>query len=391
MTKKSKHLTLEDRIDIQTGISQQETFRSIAEKIGKDPSTISKKIKRNRIMHPTSVNSDCTDCPLLKKAPYVCNNCPKKRTDCGFNRYLYYAKKAQEQYETMLRESRQGIPLNKESFYQMDKVLTQGIQKKQSIYHIIQTHNLPMSKATVYRHAKLGYLTAKPIDFPRMVKFKERRKSRKVAIPKELKIGRTYQDFQELRETDDFFKWLEMDTVIGRPGGKLLLTFNVSFCNFLFALLLDNKTALEVTTKFAALKERVMDGGVAFHQLFPVILTDNGSEFSYVEELERDIDGKSHLYFCDPSRPDQKGRIEKNHTLIRDILPKGTYFDNLTQEDINLVCSHVNSVKRAALNGKSAYELFTFTYGEEISKLLGISKLPAEDVCQSSKLLQHKF
>ena len=391
MTKKSKHLTLEDRIDIQTGISQQETFRSIAEKIGKDPSTISKKIKRNRIMHPTSVNSDCTDCPLLKKAPYVCNNCPKKRTDCGFNRYLYYAKKAQEQYEIMLRESREGIPLNKESFYQMDKVLTQGIQKKQSIYHIIQTHNLPVSKATVYRHAKMGYLTAKPIDFPRMVKFKERRKSRKVAIPKELKFGRTYQDFQELREIDDFFKWLEMDTVIGRPGGKLLLTFNVSFCNFLFALLLDNKTALEVATKFAALKERVMDGGYAFHQLFPVILTDNGSEFSYVEELERDIDGKSHLYFCDPSRPDQKGRIEKNHTLIRDILPKGTYFDNLTQEDINLVCSHVNSVKRAALNGKSAYELFTFTYGEEISKLLGISKLPAEDVCQSSKLLQHKF
>uniref|UniRef100_UPI0021B5681D helix-turn-helix domain-containing protein n=1 Tax=Streptococcus mitis TaxID=28037 RepID=UPI0021B5681D len=167
MTKKQKHLTLEDRIDIQTGISQQETFRSIAEKMGKDPSTISKEIKRNRIIHPTSVKSDCTDCPLLKKAPYVCNNCQKKRTDCGFNRYLYYAKKAQEQYKTMLRESREGIPLNKESFYQMDKVLTLGIQKKQSIYHIIQTHNLPVSKATVYRHAKLGYLTAKPIDFPR--------------------------------------------------------------------------------------------------------------------------------------------------------------------------------------------------------------------------------
>ena len=55
MTKKQKHLTLEDRIDIQTGISQQETFRSIAEKMGKDPSTISKEIKRNRIIHPTTV------------------------------------------------------------------------------------------------------------------------------------------------------------------------------------------------------------------------------------------------------------------------------------------------------------------------------------------------
>ena len=71
MTKKQKHLTLEDRTDIQTGISQQETFRSIAEKMGKDPSTISKEIKRNRIMHPTSVKSDCTDCPILKKAPYI--------------------------------------------------------------------------------------------------------------------------------------------------------------------------------------------------------------------------------------------------------------------------------------------------------------------------------
>ena len=313
MTKKQKHLTLEDRLDIQTGISQREIFRSIAEKLGKDPSTISKEIKRNRSPHPTSVKSDCTDCPLLKKAPYVCNNCPKKRTDCGFNRYLHYAKKTQNQYETLLRESREGIPLNKESFYQMDKVLTQGIQKKQSIYHIIQTHNLPVSKATVYRHAKLGYLTAKPIDFPRMVKFKARRKARKPGIQKELKMERTYQDFQELREADDFFKWLEMDTVIGRTGGKLLLTFNVSFCNFLFSLLLENKTAL---------KERVMDGGHAFHQLFPVILTDNGSEFAYVEELERDIDGKSHLYFCDPSRPDQKGRIEKNHTFLRIFSPR---------------------------------------------------------------------
>ena len=61
------------------------------------------------------------------------------------------------------------------------------------------------------------------------------------------------------------------------------------------------------------------------------------------------------------------------------------------KRDINLVCSHVNNVKRAALNGKSAYELFAFTYGEEIPKLLGISKIPAEDVCQSSKLLQHKI
>ena len=104
-----------------------------------------------------------------------------------------------------------------------------------------------------------------------------------------------------------------------------------------------------------------------------------------------DIRGESKLFFCDPNRSDQKGRIENIHTLIRDILPKGTSSDNFIQEDIHLVCSHVNSVKLSALNGESAYELFAFTCGEEIPKLLDISKIPAEDVCQSSKFLQHKF
>ncbi|HFI0344488.1 TPA: IS30 family transposase, partial [Streptococcus suis] len=52
-----------------------------------------------------------------------------------------------------------------------------------------------------------------------------------------------------------------------------------------------------------------------------------------------------------------------------------------------LVCSHVNSVKRASFNGKSAYELFTFTYGEEVATLLGISKIDPENVIQSPRLL----
>ncbi len=85
-----------------------------------------------------------------------------------------------------------------------------------------------------------------------------------------------------------------------------------------------------------------------FYEIFPVILTDNGGEFARVDDIEMDVRGESKLFFCDPNRSDQKGRIEKNHTLIRDILPKGTSFDNLTQDDINLVCSHVNSVKRAS-------------------------------------------
>ena len=386
---KYKHLTLSDRNDIQLGLERGETFKAIGQSILKDPTTVSKEVKRNKQIRDSTSNN--LPCPLLDKAPFVCNGCPKRRQNCGFKKIFYLAKQAQKQYEQTLVEAREGTPLNSKTFWDMDKIISDGVKKGQHIYHTLKTHNLDVSSSTVYRHIRKGYLSIAPIDLARAVKFKERRKSKLPSIPKEAKKGRFYEDFQNYLVLNQLDSWLEMDTVMGRMGGKVLLTFNLSFCNFIFARLLDNKTALEVTKHLYDIKNTLHQADKDFSQLFPVILTDNGGEFARVDDIEMDVRGESKLFFCDPNRSDQKGRIEKNHTLIRDILPKGTSFDNLTQEDINLVCSHVNSVKRAALNGKSAYELFEFTYGEEIPKLLGISKIPAEDVCQSSTLLQHKF
>ncbi|MCP9061190.1 MULTISPECIES: IS30 family transposase [Streptococcus] len=386
---KHKHLTLSDRNDIQLGLERSETFKAIGQSILKDPTTVSKEVKRNRQIRESTCHN--LPCPLLDKAPFVCNGCPKRRQNCGYKKIFYLAKQAQKQYEQTLIEAREGTPLNSKTFWDMDKVISDGVKKGQHIYHILKTHNLDVSSSTVYRHIRKGYLSIAPIDLARAVKFKERRKSKLPSIPKEAKKGRSYEDFQNYLALKQLNSWLEMDTVMGRMGGKVLLTFNLSFCNFIFARLLDNKTTLEVTKHLYDIKNTLHQADKDFFQLFPVILTDNGGEFARVDDIEMDVRGESKLFFCDPNRSDQKGRIEKNHTLIRDILPKETSFDNLTQEDINLVCSHVNSVKRAALNGKSAYELFAFTYGEEIPKLLGISKIPAEDVCQSSKLLQHKF
>ena len=386
---KHKHLTLSDRNDIQLGLERGETFKAIGQSILKDPTTVSKEVKRNRQVRESTCHN--LPCPLLDKATFVCNGCPKRRQNCGYKKIFYLAKQAQKQYEQTLVEAREGTPLNSKTFWDMDKVISDGVKKGQHIYHILKTHNLDISSSTVYRHIRKGYLSIAPIDLARAVKFKERRKNKLPSIPKEAKKGRSYEDFQNYLILNQLDSWLEMDTVMGRMGGKVLLTFNLSFCNFIFARLLGNKTALEVTKHLYDIKNTLHEADKDFFQLFPVILTDNGGEFARVDDIEMDVRGESKLFFCDPNRSDQKGRIEKNHTLIRDILPKGTSFDNLTQEDINLVCSHVNSVKRAALNGKSAYELFAFTYGEEIPKLLGISKIPAEDVCQSSTLLQHKF
>ncbi|HEL0026912.1 TPA: IS30-like element ISSeq6 family transposase [Streptococcus equi subsp. zooepidemicus] len=384
---KHKQLTLSDRTDIQMGIEQRKPFSAIAAKLGKDPSTISKEVRRNLFIKETTVQSNCNTCPLLKKAPYVCNNCPRKRSDCGFKKQFYYAKKAQLNYETQLSEARTGVALNKEEFYTMDNIVSSAIKKGQHLNHIISSNNLTPSRASSYRYLEKGYLSARPIDFPRVVKFRKRRTSQLPPIPKKDKVGRTYEYFQKHQAKEDLTSWIEMDTVIGRIGGKVLLTFNVSLCNFIFARLLDNKTATEVAKHLYAIKNDFFKADRDFHEFSPVILTDNGGEFARVDNIEMDIRGELKLFFCDPNRSDQKARIEKNHTFLRDILPKGTSFDNLTQDDINLVCSHVNGVRRHALNGKSAYELFTFTYGKDIAILLGITKIDPEDVLQSPRLL----
>ncbi len=97
------------------------------------------------------------------------------------------------------------------------------------------------------------------------------------------------------------------------------------------------------------------------------------------------------MFFCDPYSPYQKPEIEKNHTLFRDIVKAGTSFDDFTQDMVNVIFSHVNSVKRAQFNGKSAYEMFCFTYSEELAAAIGIHKIPPEEVIQSSSLLRKLF
>ncbi len=242
---KHKHLTLSDRNDIQLGLERGETFKAIGQLILKDPTTVSKEVKRNRLVRESTC--DNLPCPLLDKAPFVCNGCPKRRQNCGFKKIFYLAKQAQKQYEQTLVESREGTPLNSQTFWDMDKVISDGVKKGQHIYHILKTHNLDVSSSTVYRHIRKGYLSIAPIDLARAVKFKERRKSKLPSIPKEAKKGRSYEDSQNYLTLNQLNSWLEMDTVMGRMGGKVLLTFNLSFCNFIFARLLDNKTALEVT------------------------------------------------------------------------------------------------------------------------------------------------
>jgi IS30 family transposase len=223
-----------------------------------------------------------------------------------------------------------------------------------------------------------------------VVKFKARKQYRATGAPKAAKVGRTYDDFRAYIDEHEIRHWVEMDTVIGRVGGKVIMTFDFTQMNFMFGLLPDDKTAAEAAEKIRSLKERLRLGGVRFGEAFPLLLTDNGGEFANIMAFINDADGmaETRLYFCDPYRSCQKAKAEKNHTIFRDIVPKGESFDRFTQDTVNLIFSHVNGGKRKILGGKSPYELFVFMFGEPVASLLGISRVPAEDVIQNHKLLK---
>ena len=69
-----------------------------------------------------------------------------------------------------------------------------------------------------------------------------------------------------------------MDSVIGSKGGKVLLTIyfvNVSLMLGFLRKQIPSKSVIDI---YDELYHRL--GGQDFRKLFPVILTDNGSEFS---------------------------------------------------------------------------------------------------------------
>lgn len=389
--KKNKHLTLEDRIEIQECLQKGMTFKAISKRIGKDATTVSKEVKLHSKAYDSGFTRVQESCPKHLRAPFVCNGCEKQNhSNCYYPRRKYQAKAAQKEYETVLRESREGIPLNKEEFYQNEAVISSAVRSGQNIYHAIVTNNLSVSKSTVYRHISQGYYSISKIDLPRAVKFKPRAKSGVTYVPKGVRIGRTYADFLAFMEEHSDLCCVEMDTVIGSVGGKVIMTFQFVNVDFMFGLLLDNKSAAEAGRKIQMLKEKLICLGFAFGDFFPVLLTDNGGEFSNVLDFENSPAGQkeSFVFFCDPNAPYQKPHVENNHTLFRAIVPKGSSFDNFSQDTVNRIFSHVNAVKRRQFNGKSAYDLFSFTYSQELASALGISFVHPQKVVQSPLLLK---
>lgn len=426
-----KHFSLSERIDIEHFLRDGYSFKAIGKELNRDCTTIAKEVKKhiirkksgaygrafNNCIHkydcrfselcdkPTCKHrycrfcsqcfSHCTEykeeiCLKLLKPPYVCNSCDKLAT-CILEKALYTAATAHKQYGTILSESRSGITVDEAEAARLDSIISPLIRRGQSIHHICSnnTDAIMCSERTIYNYVDLSLFSARNLDLPRKVRYRPRKKNAApFKVDKSCRIGRTYTDFLAYMCENPDTPVVEMDTVEGVKGGKVLLTVYFREPEFMLVFLRDANTSRSVINIFEKLYLEL--GPETFIRLFPVILTDNGSEFSNPSAIESDAQGnpRTRIFYCDPSSPYQKGSVENNHELIRRIVPKGRSLDNFSQQDISRMMNHINSYTRKKLNNRPPHLVFSFLHGPEILQKLGATLIPANDVTLKPELLR---
>ena len=419
---KGTHLTLENRKIIQSGIEHGATKTSIADTIGKDNSTIGKEIAQHRIQknkcslplecavyQHCKLGRQCTiacpkyipfKCVRRDRSPGACNGCDRY-LKCHFDKFWYDAAHAQREYEQKLVESRQGVDLTYLEAQTIANIVSSPLKKGVSPYSVVQSHpELQICEKTLYNYIESGILKPFGIDafdlrrqLSRKLPKKQAAEYKKREDRKFLK-GRTFKEYKEYMADHPTASVVQMDTVYNdNTNGPYMQTFKFTTIPFFFAVFQLEKTG-QTMVNGVDLLETIL-GPELFNKYVEVLLTDRGGEFCFADAFETRPDGtrRTRVFYCDPMQSGQKGTLENNHIELRYILPKETdlYALGLTcQDSLNLICSHINSVPKEILHGKSHFDCINFYAPDLFQRFLafGLSVIPSDEIVLKPYLIK---
>lgn len=418
-SKNFKQLDVITRTKLQAFIESKYTASQIAKELNVSRQTIYREIKRNlQIISPIQPwnlkpncihYSDCfqgiptklrhcdpkcpkyelTKCSNLDKFPFVCNRC-NKRAHCGHAMQFYKSDIAQDIFKDKQKETREGIRMLKSEFDKIDNFIYLGIKKGQSIEHIIFTNpDLGISSSQIRQWINKGAMKITRSDLRLANKYKTTKYEKRTVKfkGKNPKLEHRYEDYLLYILKNKGKLVCEVDTVIGkRDDRKVLLTIHIKKYHFQFAYLLNDKTSNSVNNAFIDLLNKV--GKELFQKVFGIILTDNGCEFDKLRDIEIDEYGEvlTQVFYCHAYNSQEKGSCENNHRLVRYIKEKGVSLDNLTQDKVNLMFSHINSLARGSLSGFTPYEALEKDF-PGLSNKLNIVKVDPKNVTLTKELL----
>lgn len=380
----SRHLALKERTEIMKMLNLGKNISSIATELEFNKSTIARKIKKRRkfisysnpetgvaknaCIHRSNCMISqkcksktcfknvkncrrCVECSLkcnefkeeicakYDDVPYVCNGCDNY-SKCPLSKWVYDANYSHDHYTLLRSESREGISIDEQTLEAVDQVISPLLKKGQSVRNVCvnKMDEIMISEKTVYRYIGLGLLTANKFDLKRTVQRKVRKKAGpSLLVDKECRKTRTYADYLKFLEDNGNPSVVQMDTVEGEKGGKVILTLFFCSCNLQLGFLRDRNTSASVSSIFQHLLELL--GEEMYSKLFSVILGDRGSEFSDPVKIETNLEtGErlSNVFYCDPQNSNQKAECERNHEFIRYVIPKGTSINLRSNEELHL-------------------------------------------------------
>lgn len=333
------HVTRSDRITIEAMLKAGSSRKEIAEKIGVHISTIYREEKRGRYIH---TNSDLTE--EERYSPDI----------------------ADEKYRENLKAKGPDLKIGKDhklAEYIEDKIVNEDYSPGAVLGEIKQKgiqFDTTISKTTLYSYIDkdvFAGITNK--DLP--VKGTRRKKNKKIRKTQSRKAaGDSIEKRpEEIQSREEFGHW-EMDTVVGKKGESKhsLLVLTERKTREEIIVLLYEHTMEMVVKALDSLEEK---WGSLFPQIFKTITVDNGSEFSDCKGIEKSTIGdgsRTKVYYCHPYSSWERGSNEVTNRMVRRKVPKGTNFDDRTEEDIQEVENWINNYPRELFDYETAQMQF---------------------------------
>ncbi len=310
------HLTYEQRYTISVMLQSGHTQKSIALALNKDKSVISREISRNKDKRNSAYSAD--------KAQDKCDDRHRKK-----NKHI-----------KLTSDMRSYILDKLEDKFSPEQIV--GWSKRNNIECVSHQWIYKMVWDDKRRRGKLcQHLRSRGKRYKRSVQ--------RDYTPGQPLNKRDISERPEIVNHRIRFGDLEVDSVIGKLKGKSLVTINDRVTGLLRIGMVEEKTSELVTKKIVSILK-------PWKKQLHTITSDNGAEFAKHEVISKKLG--IDYYFAKPYQSWQRGSNENLNRLIRQYLPKGTDFNNVSEEYIKFIQDQINNRPRKRFNFRSPNEMF---------------------------------
>jgi IS30 family transposase len=311
---KYQHLNERQRYEIKAYLKCNKSQKFIVEQLGVSESCISRELKRNKHKRGTYNPQKAQESANIRKERF-CNN---RRFTKVVNDFI-------------------------------DEKLTQEQWSPEQIVGYCNKHNINMvSIERIYQYIRQDKKNGGKLYLQLRHQLKHRK--RPVSGKKEvIKNKKSIDNRPEIVLTNQEFGHYEIDLIIGAEGKGAILTIVERKTKFLFMEKLKGKNAKE-------LAKSMVNKLLPYKNSIKTITSDNGTEFAEHQYISHKLG--CDFYFAHPYSSWERGLNENTNGLIRQYIPKGTYFEKVSKENIKQYQHKINRRPRLTLDFEEPKNLF---------------------------------